>query len=201
MEIKNIVFDFGGVLIDWDQRYLYNKLFDNKEEMEFFLAEVCSPAWNTALDAGLPFKEATQELAQKYPEFDKEIKAYYTRWLEMVKGDLPENVALLPLLAKKFKMYGLSNWASETFSWVFEKYEFFNVFEGIVLSGNEKVVKPDPTIFDILLQRYKLAANECLFIDDNAANVAAAKHLGFQTIHYSDGVNLKEELAKMNLLD
>lgn len=199
MRIKNIVFDFGGVLTDWDPRYLYRNVFSDEREMEYFLANVCNMEWNVKQDAGRSFKEATEELLERYPEYTEQIKMYYGQWQTMISGPIQENVALLAKLDKHYKLYGLTNWSDESFSVVFEQNDFFKIFKGIVVSGREKVIKPTPEIYNILLSRYKLEASECLFIDDSKANIETAERLGFQVIHLANGISLEKALnEKLN---
>lgn len=199
MRIKNIVFDFGGVLMDWDPRYLYRNVFSDEREMEYFLANVCNMEWNVKQDAGRSFKEATEELLERYPEYTEQIKMYYGQWQTMISGPIQENVALLAKLDKHYKLYGLTNWSDESFSVVFEQNDFFKIFKGIVVSGREKVIKPTPEIYNILLSRYKLEASECLFIDDSKANIETAERLGFQVIHLANGISLEKALnEKLN---
>jgi 2-haloacid dehalogenase len=196
MEIKNIIFDLGGVLIDWNPRYLYRNVFHNKVEMEFFLEKICSPEWNLKQDAGRSFDEATNELTNKFPQYENEIKDYFSNWTKMIGGTIEENVALIEDLKDKYRLFGLTNWSAETFPIVFSQYPFFKEFEGIVVSGTEKIVKPDAKIYQLLLTRYGLIANESLFIDDNLENINAADKLGFKTIHLEENVNLKSDLQK-----
>ena len=199
MEIKNIIFDFGGVLMDWDPRYMYRNVFDNDDEMEFFLENICNSDWNIQQDAGRSFEDATNELVLKFPKYESEIRSYFSRWIEMIGGAIDENVILIEGLKEKYRLFGLTNWSAETFPLVFNQYPFFKELEGIVVSGTEKVVKPDASIYKLLLDRYKLAAEESLFIDDNKENIIAANKLGFKTIHLGEKVNLKSELQKLKL--
>ena len=196
MGIKNIIFDLGGVLIDWNPRYFYRNVFHNEVEMEFFLEKICSPEWNLKQDAGRSFEEATYELSNKFPQYEKEIKDYYSNWTKMIGGIIEENVALLEDLKDKYRLFALTNWSAETFPKVFNQYPFFKEFEGIVVSGTEKIVKPNTQIYQLLLSRYGLMANESLFIDDNLENINAADKLGFKTIHLEKNVNLKSDLQK-----
>ncbi len=197
MGIKNIIFDFGGVLIDWNPRYLYRNVFHDEIEMEFFLEKICSPVWNLKQDAGRSFNEATKELVNKFPQYENEIRNYYSNWLKMIGGAIEENVVLIEDLKNKYRLFGLTNWSDEAFPIVYNQYPFFKEFEGIVVSGTEKIVKPDARIYKLLLTRYGLIANESLFIDDNQENIKAANKLGFKTIHLKEKVNLKNELQKL----
>lgn len=200
MNIKNIIFDFGGVLIDWNPRYLYHDKFASEEEMESFLQKVCDPVWNSKLDAGYSFRQATLELSEQYPEYRQEIAIYHDQWMQMVGGAVEENVAVMLELKDRYKLFGLTNWSNETFPPVCERYSFFKSFEGIVVSGAERLIKPDPKIYQLLLSRYALKASECLFIDDNIDNIKAAQKLGFATVHLPEGVDLRASLQALDLI-
>lgn len=193
-EIKNIVFDFGGVLIDWNPEYLYKKVFSNDEDMAFFLQNICTPKWNILQDAGRPLSVATIEKQQEFPQYAAEIAMFYDRWEEMLGGLFDENVKLIEPLKKRYKVYGLTNWSAETLPIAMNRYDFFDKLDGIVVSGDEKLIKPNPRIYQILLHRYHLLPHETLFIDDNAENVHAAQKLGFKTIHLTPNVCLKARL-------
>ena len=199
MKIKNIIFDFGGVLIDWNPRYLYRNVFQDEAEMEYFLKDVCSTEWNIKQDAGRSLNEATEELVKEIPQYEKEIRNYYSDWVKMVGGAIEENATLIKDLKDKYRLFGLTNWSAETFPIVFDQYPFFKELEGIVVSGTEKIIKPDARIYQLLLTRYGLTANESLFIDDNQENINAANRLGFNTIPLLKGVNLKDELERLGL--
>jgi 2-haloacid dehalogenase len=200
-DIKNIIFDFGGVLVDWNPRYLYYELVDTKQEADRFLSEICNDEWNMHQDAGRSLKEGTEVLQKKYPEHKDMIQLYYDRWEQMLKDEIPQNSKLIPLLkALNFRLFGLTNWSGETFPIAFRRFPFFKEFEGIVVSGDEKLLKPDKKIFELLLERYGLNPGECLFIDDNIKNTIVAEELGFRTIHYSEGVDLELKLKELNVL-
>lgn len=199
-QIKNIVFDFGGVLVDWNPTYLYSQIFSNEEEMNYFLENVCRYDWNLNQDAGYPIADATFDKQQEFPEYKDEIAMYYGRWDEMLGGTFDENTKLVKPLKDKYKVYGLTNWSAETLPIAMERYDFFNHLDGIVVSGDEKLIKPDFRIYQVLLDRYDIKANESLFIDDNADNIKAAKELGFHTIHYTDGVILEDVMKEMGII-
>lgn len=200
MVIRNIVFDFGGVLIDWNPRYLFRDVFTDPAEMEYFLSDICSNEWNGRVDAGHPTAVATAELQALHPEYHDQIAMYYGEWTRMVGGEIVENTALIKPLKAKCGVFGLTNWSRETFNIVLRRYDFFNDFDGMVVSGDEGVTKPDRRIFDALLTRYGLFAEECLFIDDSRKNTDAARALGFQTICLGPDVNLAARLSEMGLL-
>ncbi len=198
--LKNIIFDFGGVLIDWNPVYLYREIFDKEEDMNYFLEHVCRYEWNVLQDAGRSLAEGTRVLQEQYPEYRKEIAMYYGRWDEMLGGIIEENVKLIKPLKEKYNVYGLTNWSAETIPIAMERYDFFKDLDGMVVSGAEKIIKPDPQLYRILLERYGIQAGESLFIDDNYANIKTAQQLGFQTIHIVDGVNLEEVLKARAIL-
>lgn len=194
MGIKNIVFDFGGVLVDWDPRYLYRGVFQDSEEMEYFLNNICNSAWNIKQDEGRTLEEGTKILQRTFPKYSEQIEMFYGRWREMVGGDISDNTKLLAPLKLNYHLFGLTNWSMETYPYAYNRFQFFQEFEGIVVSGEERVIKPGKEIYNILLDRYSIVAEESLFIDDNIDNINSAKELGFNTIHYTSGVDLKMEL-------
>lgn len=201
MNIKNIVFDFGGVLMDWEPRYMFRKVFLSEEKMEYFLQNICTMEWNAQFDKGLPFQEGVNERMEKFPKYKEEIQMYKDRWMEMVGGDIPENSKLVYELKEQYRLFGLTNWAADTFQLVYNDYAFFQEFEGIVVSGTEKIIKPDPAIFRLLLSRYQIEASECLFIDDNYDNIIVAKELGFETVWVEETTNLRKELIELGILN
>ncbi|HEX7025959.1 MAG TPA: HAD family phosphatase [Gammaproteobacteria bacterium] len=197
-----IIFDLGGVLIDWNPRYLYRKIFkDDEAGMEYFLKHICSPDWNVRQDAGRPFREATEELIAIYPEHKECIEAYFSRWPEMVADALWDTVAILKTLKDKgYSLHALSNWSAETFPLVSRRFEFLGWFETILLSGEERLVKPEPRIFELMLKRIGRKAEQCIFIDDARANIAAAQELGFCAIPFTSPDQLNAELSRMGLI-
>jgi 2-haloacid dehalogenase len=202
MAIENIVFDFGGVLVDWNPRHLYASEFADPDEMEYFLAMVCTPEWNLRQDAGRTFAEGIEELEQLYPNYSVMIRKYFSEWHKMLKGEITENVRLLNRLqsSSKFTLFGLTNWSAETMPIARRRFSFLDNFTGIVVSGEEKMVKPDKEIYRLLLKRYHLQAEGCLFIDDVELNILTAREMGFHTIHYHGEVRLAEELERRGIL-
>lgn len=199
--IKNIVFDFGGVLMDWDPRYYYQGKFETNQQMEDFLTHICTNDWNMQQDAGRSLQEATEEKVAKFPAYEQQIRAYYGQWEQMLKSDIFENTYLVGKLKELgYPLYGLTNWSAETFPIAQRRYGVFQLFDGIVVSGEEKMVKPDPAIYQLLLERYQLHAPETLFIDDNQNNIIAAQDMGFVTIHLQPNTVLKEELHRLQVL-
>lgn len=195
-KIKNIIFDFGGVLVEWDPRYLYRTYFTDEKEMEYFLANICNQAWNEEQDRGRTFTEGVSLLQSQYPDYHEAIQLYKDRWGEMLKGEIAEGVQLLKELNKQgFPLYGLTNWAAENIQIAYDRHDFFRLFEGIVVSGEEKLIKPDKRLFQILLDRYQLRPEESVFIDDSLANVHAANEMGFKGIHFGQIENVRAQLS------
>jgi 2-haloacid dehalogenase len=196
-----VVFDLGGVLVDWNPRYLYRKLIEDEAAVERFLAEVCTPEWNLKQDAGRPFAEAVEELIVQYPDQHELIRAYHLRWEETVGGPIEGTVEILAELKRAgYTVAALSNWSAETFPVARRRFDFLNWFDVTVISGEVKMVKPDPRIFELLLERLGRRAEECVYIDDVEANVRAARELGFRAIHFTSPDRLREELKRMEIL-
>ena len=178
--VSAVVFDLGGVLIDWDPRYLYRQLFDGDEAgMERFLAEVCTPAWNAEQDAGRPWTEAVELLVQEYPQERERIEAYHARWEEMLGGAIDETVEVLrELQDRPVRLFALSNWSAETFPIARRRYPFLGWFDGIVISGEVGICKPDERVFRHLITTHTIEPETTVFVDDSNVNVEAARGLG-----------------------
>ena len=199
--MKDIVFDLGGVFIDWNPRYLYRKVFATEKEIDWFLDNVCTQPWNTQQDAGRPFEEGIKQLEEKFPEYAFAIRFYWTRWAEMIGGEIPGMAEILRELKQKgYRVYALSNWSAETFPIAQKQFDFLKEFDGIMISGEEKLVKPDPVFFTRLLKKYNLQADNCIFIDDNAANISKAADLGFETALFTDAEALRRTLVSRGVL-
>lgn len=196
-----VVFDLGGVLVDWDPRYLYRRLFDDPDEMESFLAEVTTAEWNAHQDAGRPWAEAIELLVAEHPERRELIEAFHRRWPEMLAGEIEGTVDVLAeLRAAGVRLVALSNWSAEMFPVARARFDFLHWFEGIVISGDVGVNKPDRRIFQHLVERFSLEPAATLFIDDSPANVAAATALGFRAIQFTDALASRRELVRVGLL-
>jgi 2-haloacid dehalogenase len=197
-----VVFDLGGVLINWDPRHLYRKLFAGDENaMEVFLSEVCTVEWNERQDAGRTFAEAVDELLPHHADKIDLIEAFGQRFDEMIAGTVAGTVDILADLKRAgVPRYALTNWSAETFPPQRDRFPFLSWFDGIVVSGEEGVIKPDPRIFRVLLDRYRIAPEEAVFIDDNPANAAAAAALGIHGIHFRSPDLLRRELETLGLL-
>jgi 2-haloacid dehalogenase len=201
-ELDTVIFDIGGVLIDWNPRHLYRQLFDDEPAMERFLSEVCDSQWNEQQDAGRPWDEAIRLRSAEFPEHAALIAAYRMRWDEMLRGPVHDSVAIVDeLRARGVRLYALTNWSQETFPLAFERYPFLRAFEGIVVSGQERLIKPDPAIFHLLLHRYGIHPERAVFIDDAPRNVDAAAKLGMYALRFRDPAALRTELVALGLLD
>jgi 2-haloacid dehalogenase len=200
--IETIIFDLGGVLIDWNPKFLYRKMFKTEEEVNWFLENICTSEWNDEQDAGRSFEEATDMLIKKHPEFEEPISAWYGRWTETIRGPIDETVAILKEIkdSKKYRLYALTNWSAETFPWALNKFEFLHWFEGIVVSGIEKSRKPFPEFYQILFDRYQIDPSRAIFIDDNIKNVHGANAVGLETIQFRGAEELKSHLVKRHIL-
>jgi len=201
LDKRCVIFDLGGVLIDWNPRHLYRKLIPDADQMEAFLTTLCSSEWNESLDAGRSWHDAIAELVAREPAQRPLIEAYRQRWPEMMAGSIDATVAIARALKQRnVPLYALTNWSAETFPYAQQRFEFLHWFDGIVVSGVERTVKPSPAIFEILLQRYDIDGNSAVFIDDSLRNVEAARALGIDAHHYSSPAALREHLTRVGLL-
>ncbi|MBP5403958.1 MAG: HAD family phosphatase [Elusimicrobiaceae bacterium] len=199
--MQDIIFDLGAVLIDWNQRHLYRKIFPDEKQREQFLATVCPMSWNSEMDGGKPFAQGCAERIKLFPQYAREIEAYRTRWAEMMGGAMEGTVQILRELKQKgYRVYALSNWSAETFPLAQAKFPFLKEFDGAVVSGYEKCVKPDVRLYQILLSRYHLQAQNCIFTDDNPANIETARRLGFDTILFTTPDELRTQLRARGVL-
>lgn len=213
MSIHTIIFDLGNVLIGWNPRNLYHQVFATPEEADWFVSNITHLDWNEEQDRGRPIAEATELLVKEHPEWEREIRIYYDRWTEHFSGPIEENVALLRelqsshLLGKshtQYRLLALTNWSAELFPWARATYNFLNIFEDIMVSGEVKMKKPDPEIYELLRERYDLGDfSGCVFIDDSLRNVEAARKLGLDSIQMENPTQLRAELRKrgVNLAD
>jgi 2-haloacid dehalogenase len=196
-----VIFDLGGVLLEWNPRHLYRKLFDDEAAMEHFLANVCTKEWNERQDAGRTFAEATEALMPHHADKRDLIEAWGRRFGEMIPCAIEGTVDILrDVKARNVPAYALTNWSAETFPPQRERFAFLELFDGIVVSGEEGVIKPDRRIFDILLTRHGVAAHDAVFIDDVPANAAAASALGIHGIHFRSPAQLRRALAQCGIL-
>tara|TARA_R110002049_G_scaffold306635_1_gene505429 strand:- start:2932 stop:3549 length:618 start_codon:yes stop_codon:yes gene_type:complete len=200
--IDTIIFDLGGVLIDWNPEYVFLDEFNgDRKKMQWFFDTICTSDWNENQDAGYPIAKATEELIKLHPEYADLIKIYYGRWVEMLGGAIEETVGILEKLIKtnNYKIVALTNWSNETFPIALERFEFLHWFEGIVVSGDEKTRKPFKDIYHITLNRFNITPEKAIFIDDNLRNVEAANALGIHGIHFKNPELLIQQLKNHNI--
>ena len=197
--IKNVVFDFGGVLLDWNPRYFDKSIFNDDQKMEYFLQNIATSTWNAQMDKGRSFEECMKELAEQYPEYKDPIMLYRKGWETMLKGPIESGMRVLDAVmnAQKFKVYGLTNWSAETFPGTFNKYKFLQKFEGIVVSGEEQMIKPEKGIYLTLIERYNLVPEETFFMDDNIQNVETALSRGINAVQFTGTDKNLEQIAKI----
>ena len=212
--IKNIVFDFGAVLVDWDRHYLYDEYFKTDEARElferntgrkgvpapemsqWFLDNICTTEWNVQMDGGKPLEQGTAELVALHPEWEKPIRMFFGQWIRMFHGAIPGMYEVVQGLKDKgYHLYGLSNWAAATFDkYVGPNFPVFQLLEGMVVSGHEFCIKPDAKIYHLLLDRYNLKAEECIFVDDSLTNLEGAERVGIRTYHFTGCEQFKADL-------
>jgi 2-haloacid dehalogenase len=200
-KIETVIFDLGGVLIDWNPRYLYRKILKDEDQITWFLENICTSEWNDQQDAGRSFDEAIRELIAKHPEWEEAITAWGSRWQETISGPIEGTVNILKKIktGRTKKLYALTNWSAETFPWALDNFEFLHWFEGIVVSGVEKTRKPHPEFYHILFDRYQVNPSTALFIDDNIKNIKGAQAVGLNTIHFEDPQTLQNTLTRLGV--
>ena len=200
--IDTIIFDLGGVLIDWNPEYVYLNVFDgDREKMQWFFDTICTSDWNENQDAGYPLQKATEDRVALFPEHEVLIRMFYGRWEEMLGDAIDGTVAILKSLIDnpKYKVVALTNWSHETFPIALERFEFLHWFEGIIVSGDEKTRKPFPEIYELTLERFKIKPENSIFIDDNLRNIQAAQALGINGIHFESPHALAEQLKTFSI--
>ena len=191
------LFDLGGVFFDWDPSYFYANVFKTEDERKYFLSEVCNDAWNIKQDAGRTIIEAESELVPKFPEYEKEIKMYYKNHRKMIRGTFDLSIKILENLKKdNYECYVLSNWSAETFVGMIDDYPFLNKFDGLLISGEDKLIKPYSAIYKLAIKRFNLVPSETVFIDDKLENINAAKELDLNIIHLIDPKTIVTEINK-----
>lgn len=198
---STIIFDLGGVLVDWNPEYLYTKIIPDTERRRYFFDNICTHDWNIEQDAGRPLATATEHLVAQWPDWEPEIRAYYDRWTEMLGGPIHDTVELLRDLRNQnnTRLLALTNWSAETFPIALERYEFLHWFEGIVVSGTEQTRKPFADIYQILLDRYTVNPAHAVFIDDSLKNVQGAEAVGIHGIHFQSAAALRERLKELKI--
>jgi 2-haloacid dehalogenase len=201
-KFDTIIFDLGGVLVDWNPDYVYRTIFNDEKKMHEFYNEVCTSEWNEEQDAGRSLKEATEELVARFPGEEQNIRAYYDRWEEMLKGPIEASVEVFKEIKdkNKHKLYALTNWSAETFPIALKRFEFLHWFDGLLVSGEEKVRKPFIEIYELLINRFNIDPASSIYIDDNERNLSVPKELGIYTIHFKSPLQLREELKELEIL-
>ena len=191
------LFDLGGVFFDWDPHHFYKNVFDDQAERDNFLENICNDDWNIQQDAGRLIKDAEIELVKNFPNYEKEIKLYYKNHRKMFRKIFQQSVDILnDLKEKNFECFVLSNWSWETFEGMEKEYPFLRKFDGLIISGKEKLVKPNQEIYKLAISRFNLIPNETVFIDDRKENIEAAKMLNFLTIHLTNPEIINQEINK-----
>lgn len=191
------LFDLGGVFFDWDPNHFFINIFKDLEERQYFLNEICNDAWNIQQDAGRSIKDAELELIPKFPKYEKQIKMYYANHRNMIKGTFTKSIEILNYLKKNnYECYVLSNWSAETFIGMTENYPFLKKFDGLLISGEEKLIKPNLDIYQLAIERFDLDPHKCVFIDDKLENIETAKKLSFHTIHLTNPKTINAEIKK-----
>ena len=195
--MKNIIFDFGNVLVQWHPELVYGDYFGDEAKAWWFLRHVADMDWRQRIDAGESVDGCIREKQAQYPEYAEAVELYRSRWREMLTDEVPGmREVILELRTMNYEIYGLTNWSMETFPEARERFGILQMIDRYVVSGAEGLVKPDPRLFQVLLDRYQLKAEECLFIDDNPDNVAAAKGMGMQGIVFNGAENLRKKIFK-----
>ena len=191
------LFDLGGVFFDWDPNYFFKNVFDDDEERKYFLTEVCNDQWNFQQDAGRSIAEAELELIPKFPHYENEIKMYYKNHRKMIRGVFEESIEILRQLKdKKYECYVLSNWSAETFEGMTRDYPFLQLFDGLLISGEDKLIKPDQAIYQLAKKRFNLDPEETVFIDDKLENIEAAQKMNFKTVHLTNPKIIEMEIKR-----
>lgn len=200
-KVDTVVFDLGNVLVHWNPRHLFRKIFGADEAaMECFLSEVCNTEWNEQQDCGRPWEDGIAAAIAQHPAHEPYIRAYYDRWEEMIPSAIDETVEVLAQLrALNVRLLALTNWSHETFPIAQRRFPFLTWFEGIVVSGHERLVKPDPAIFQLLIERYKLRPESTVFIDDSMRNVEASIGEGLHGIHFRSASELRTQLRALGI--
>lgn len=200
--INTVIFDLGGVLIDWNPDYVYRTIFDKEEDMKWFYQNICTSDWNEEQDAGRSLIEGTELLVKQFPGHEAHIRAFYGRWEEMLGGPIHETVEIFRHLKENtnHKLYALTNWSAETFGVALQRYDFLHWFDGRIVSGEEKTRKPFIEIYQRLIDRYNIDPAAAIYIDDNTRNLKPAAELGIHTIHFQTPQQFKKELAQLGVL-
>ena len=199
--VQAVVFDVGRVIVEWDLRHLFAKLIDDAQELDWFLAHVVTQEWHFEHDAGRPLDDMLPERIALFPDHSELIEAYRARFLETIPGPVPGTLSLIEELASRnIPLFGITNFGSEFWGQFCPTMPIFDHFGDIVVSGDEKLAKPDLAIFELAARRFGYDPSAMLFIDDNEANIFAAQKLGWQTHHFTDANGLESRLRELALI-
>ena len=191
------LFDLGGIFFDWDPKFFYKSVFDSEYELNFFLDEVCNNEWNLLHDSGLSIADGENEYISKYPKYKDQIRMFFPNHRKMIRGTFQSSIdQLISLKSKNFLCYVLSNWSAESFIGMKDNYPFLNKFDGMIISGEHKMTKPNKNIYELAIKKFNLIPEETVFIDDKIENIEAAELIGFKTIHLTNPLKIKEEIIK-----
>ena len=202
-EFDTIIWDLGGVLIDWNPHYVFtDDYFDTIEKRDYFIEKICTHDWNENQDAGYSIAKATEERVALFPEWESAIRDFYGRWEEMLGGVIEGPLEIFRQLKEKkeLKFYALTNWSAETFPIARQRFDFLQWFDGILVSGEEKLRKPFPEFYRLMFERFSINPASTIFIDDNLRNVQAAEKVGISAVHYQSSGQLKTILIEEGLL-
>ena len=202
-QISTIIFDLGGVLIDWNPEYVYLKEFrGNRAKMDWFLNHICAWDWNVNQDAGYPLAKATEDRIALFPEHKELIEMYYGRWEEMLGYAHDDTLSILKSLVDNpnYRVYALTNWSGETWPKAIAKFPWLEWFEGILVSGDEGMRKPFPEIYELILSRYNINREEAVFIDDSEKNIDGCEAVGIKGIHFTDADGLEDRLKELGVM-
>ena len=191
------LFDLGGVFFDWDPKHFFKNIFSSLDELDYFLTNICNDEWNVQQDAGRTIKEAEEEIIPKFPQYEAQIKMYYANHRKMIRGVFLDSIEILDKLKKNnYFCYVLSNWSAETFIGMTDDYPFLKQFDGLLISGQDNLIKPDPAIYKLAIQRFDLVPEKTVFIDDKLENIDTASRLSFNTIHLTNPETIKVNINK-----
>lgn len=201
-KIETVIFDLGGVLVDWNPDYVYKTIFNDDQKLKTFYEDICTSEWNAQQDGGKTLKEATEELVARFPHEEKNIRIYYDRWEDMLKGPIDGTVEIFKELKEtgKYKLYALTNWSHETFPVALKRFDFLQWFDGRLVSGEEKIRKPFKEIYELIVNRYNIDPATAVYIDDAPRNLAAPAAMGMHAIQFISPEKLREELTKLGVL-
>lgn len=195
-----VVFDVGNVLLRWDARLIYRSLIPESERLDWFMQNICTGAWNLEQDRGRSWEEGVALLVEQHPEWEREIRAFDESWHDSVPHTIADSVAVLEeLKGQGEKVYAITNFSREKWAECLIRFPFLQSFDGVVVSAHERLLKPDPAIYEVLLARYGLKAGDCIFVDDSEKNVVGARKIGMRAVHFVEPIDLRAELRGLGV--